>query len=188
MDKYEEIKKKSDKPDRDEKWIIKTLSNKHKQSYIMFSKYFNLLAVLETDQLTVQPAKSSKPQLNKARYDLYHDEIIQIIESKDRIDTEQDMDVDSQTELFQSFLSILNPKFTVKAYCSITCEITSITVFQPNSLIIANCSDKSLKLYDVSDETLEVSAKIHNKLKYRMRPSSMKMTKTQGKSINLSFL
>ena len=67
------------------------------------------------------------------------------------------MDVDVQDDSFKNFKKLFKDrKFSIKAFTLISNEVTSLIVFHPNSLIIANCFDKILRLYDVSDETLEI--------------------------------
>ena len=76
------------------------------------------------------------------------------------------MDVDKENEAsetlkFNKFTQLFtheeNKSLTlkIKSYHSLTCQISNIDIFQPNSLLIANCSDKTIKVYDLSLETLQ---------------------------------
>ena len=100
--------------------------------------------------------------IRKEKYSLSHSEVKKIIESRDRGD-EAEMDVDIADDAYKSFKKLFkDQRFNIKAYASISNEVTSLIVFHPNSLIIANWFDKILRLFDASDETLDA---LNNDLK-----------------------
>lgn len=153
--------------EKDERWVVKSLDSKAKRSFVVFNKDYNMLAVIESKDPSQRDTKSYALPLTKEKYEITHDELRLIIESKERVDSQQDMDVDLQEDVFQNFKQFFADKqFTVKAYACMNSEVTNLVVYQHNSLIIANCFDKVLRLYDASDETLSyISTEAEMKLK-----------------------
>lgn len=148
--------------EKDEKWIIKPLENRKKPTFVVFNKDYNILAVIEASDECNLPRDNSKTKeegisLHNDKYTVTHDEVRAIIESKEQLDSEQDMDVDLHEDVFHTFQKFfIGRPYNIIAYSCINSEVTSLDIFQPNSLIITNCFDKVLRLFDASEETLKM--------------------------------
>lgn len=150
--------------EKSEKWIAKPLEFSKKQWYVLFTKEFSIFAVLEASEFNSERPFQVGHGFYKENYVLSHTEVRSIIDSTERIENDQDMDLDVHSDNFKTFSEIISSKLTLKAYACLNCDITSFSVFQTNSLVIANWSDKSLRLFDVSDETLSTLPEVDKKI------------------------
>ena len=152
--------------EKDEQWIVKSLDFKQKKSFAVFSKDLNVLAIIERDEVNTFRRKDYSAFLKKDEYKISHEQIRKIIEYRDEADSQQEMETDTHEDSFQTFQKLFNVKnYSIKAYCCMRSEVTDLIISQHNSIVIVNCLDKNLRLFDVSDETLNKSSqqllKIH---------------------------